>query len=108
VADQRRAERLGGAADLRDRHVDEPLRRAQPAPFVAVTRADLPIGSPVVAAAAAEEVRLLGLQQLLDHQPRHRLHQRRDDVRLTISTAGEQPGQLLTSDHRQGTLRVGL
>ena len=99
---QRGPERLAGAADLRHRHVDEAFRGAQPAPLIAVPGAGLVLAAAVVAAAAAEEVLLLTLQQLLHHLPGHRLHQRGDDVGLAISAAGQQPLQLLASDHGRG------
>jgi len=56
----------------------------------------------LVPAAAAEELTLLGPEQLLHHQPRHRLHQRRDDVGFAVDTAAEQLLQLLTPDHGRG------
>ena len=99
---QRGPERLGGAADLRHRHVDEPLRGAQPAPLIAVPRAGLILAAAVVAAAAAEEVALLALQQLLHHQPGHRLHQRRDDVGLAVGAAGQQTAAAARERSRTG------
>ena len=99
---QERAERLAGAADLRHRHIDEPLRGAQPAPLIAVPGPGLVLAAAVVAAPAAEEVVLLTLQQLLHHQPGHRLHQRGDDVGLAVDTADQQLLQLLASDHGRG------
>jgi hypothetical protein len=99
---QARPERLARATHLRDRHVDEALRGAQPAPLVPVARPDLVALPAAVAATATQEVGLLALEQLLHHQPGHRLHQRRDDVRLTIHTTGEQLLQLRASHHRRG------
>jgi hypothetical protein len=50
----------------------------------------------------AQIVRLLGLQQLLCHQPGHRLHQCGHHVRLAAHPIGQQLLQLLPSDHGRG------
>ena len=101
-AHQRRPERLTRAAHLRHRDVNEAFGSAQPAPLIPVAQTELLLTAALVSASAAEEVALLTLQQLLHHQPGHRLHQRRDDVLLMIDAATKQPLQLLTRDHGRG------
>jgi hypothetical protein len=64
--------------------VDEPLRGAQPASFVAIARPNLLLGAAVVAATAAHEVTLLGLEQLLHNEPGHRVNERGNDVHLAV------------------------
>lgn len=63
--------------------------------------ADLPAGPTLITAAVTQEVSVLALHQLLDHQPGHRLHQRRDDVGLPVDPTSQRPVQLLTCQHRR-------
>jgi hypothetical protein len=98
-AHQRRSERRPGAADLRHRYLDPALRGTDPTRLIAVPRTGLTLDPALVPTTAAQVVSLLGLQQLLHHQPGHRLHQHRDHVRLAINTTSEQLTQLLLGDH---------
>ena len=63
-------------------------RGAQPAPLKAVPGPRLALAAAAVAAPAAQEVPLFTLQQLLHHQPGHRLHQRRNNVGLAARESG--------------------
>jgi hypothetical protein len=98
---QPRPERLTRTAYLRNCHVDEAFGSTQPAPRSRCA-AQLVIAAVLVTAASTEEVALLTLQQLLHHQPRHRLHQRGDDVAFLTHAAAEQPLQLLTRENGWG------
>src|SRR5215211_4198281 len=64
--------------------------------------------SPLVTAPAAQEVGLLGLHQLLHHQPRDGLDERRDDVRARIGAAVKQPIKFIANQHGRGYPPHGL
>jgi hypothetical protein len=98
-AHQRRPKRLSRSADLRDSDINESFCGAQPATLITVARPELTLITALVAAPATKMVVLLTFQQLLDHQPRHHLNQRRDDIALTVHTPAQQRLELLASDH---------
>jgi hypothetical protein len=107
-AHQRRPERRHGPPHLRHRHLEQALGSADPTRLVTIARADLTLLAALVPAPAAQPVGLLALDQLLQHQPGHRLDQRGDNIALTIDTARQQLLQLFPGNHRRRYLSHGL
>jgi hypothetical protein len=98
-AHQRRPVGLGAAADLRDPDIDRPLGRADVPGLIAIAQATPTLASSLVAAPAAENVSLFPFEQLLDHQARNGLDQRRDDIGLPVDAPSEQSLELLAHQH---------
>jgi hypothetical protein len=65
---------------LQDRHIDRALRGAHPPQLIPVAGTHLALAAAFIATPTAQEITLLTLQQLLHHQPDHRLNQRGNEV----------------------------
>jgi hypothetical protein len=98
-AHEGRAVGLARPSDLGNLHGDGPLSGADAGGLIAIAQSRLAPAPALVAASPAQEVALFGLEQLLDHEAGHRLHQGRHDVGVAVDATTEQSVKLLPNDH---------